>query len=57
LFFKTFSQKFYTLVETNSYQKLTILNNPTNLVEEEDAVTKSSYHSLNCIQSNPQTSG
>jgi len=28
------------VVETNSYQKLTILNSPTNLAEEEDSATK-----------------
>jgi len=32
--------KFYALVETNSYQKLTILNSPTNLAKEEDSATK-----------------
>ena len=32
--------KFYTLIETNSDQKLTILNSPTNLAEEEDSATK-----------------
>jgi len=36
---KTFSQN-YTLVETHSYQKLTILNSPTSLAEEEGSATK-----------------
>jgi len=40
LFFKALFSKFYTLVETNSYQKLTILNSLTNLAEEEDSATK-----------------
>ena len=48
--------KFYTLLETNSYQKLTILKSPTNLAEEEVSVTKQSYHRLICPQSNPADS-
>ena len=35
--FQKLSLSNHTLVETNSYQKLTILNSPTNLAEEDSA--------------------